>query len=421
MQIKKYIKNIYIYLIAIAIPLSNIKLFTFYSDIKIMHICAIFLSISYLTERIKIIDIIFYILLLGLPLLSIINAINISAFISSYVMWFILTSFILFGIGFTSNHFTISEHKKLLRLSIYLYIVTSMIGIIQFLLNNFFLYGSFYNFLGEFQSHPHYDNTLYGLYRSTSLFIEPSQFGWISIFYAALLIYLRQTLAISRRLYYVGLIIIFFGILSTISASAYIGTTILYFLVKIVQSKKSQAAFVKITTIIFIFTLIFIFQSEIFIYFRLDSIFIEGTSGYIRIMEPILSVLEVFDKYILFGRGLGQQDIFDVTLSYSGHSIDNAIFGYFVVFGLFLGPIIIATVVLYFRGYIFNKENRILIYSIFFAYLSTGAFVALEIPFLFLLFISATITKFKKFNAKPIDINASKNSTGNFRYLSGNN
>lgn len=368
--------------IVLSIFTWNIRLFTFGSDIKLIHLVAIsIISLACLkTAHFK--DFWGLLACAALPLFSLLNVQSTASFSTSYVMWLLTIGFIFLGIPYLNRVFIVDDLKFAIRLSIYFMAGASAFGCFQFFANNFLAF-DLYNFFGPIQAHAHYPNTILGIDRATSVFIEPSQFAWVCLFFLCLMgfLYLNRVdlnLPRWRRVF----VIIASGVGVALSALGFIGALGLFTLLLLErQGQRGRKYAYVILGFAVVFGLVFLTGAARFL--RLDTIAIEGTSGFQRVISPLLALLDVAEVYPLFGRGLGQQGIFDLRLPASEEITHNAVFGFWIVFGLLGGALVLTFLAVAYGKSLWEGRGALLLLFITgFMYLSTGAFIALEIPFL---------------------------------------
>jgi len=103
----------------------------------------------------------------------------------------------------------------------------------------------------------------------------------------------------------------------------------------------------------------------------LHTIFIPGSSGYRRIILPLLNTIEVLSIYPILGRGLGQVGIPSDIINNSEY-IYNGILSLIYTFGLstiiFLFPIVKSII----KTLKFDKDSILFLLNIILIYFSTG-------------------------------------------------
>lgn len=411
------LNQILVWSLVLSIFTWNLRLFTLGSDIKLIHLVAIFiLSLACLkTAHFK--DFWGVLACAALPLFSLLNVQSSGSYSTSYVMWLITIGFIFLGIPYLNRVLTTGDLKFAIRLSLYFMTAAAALGCFQFFLNNFLAF-DFYNFFGPLQAHVHYTNTILGIDRATSIFIEPSQFAWVCLFFLSLMAFLflnRVDLNLPRwrRVF----VIIALGVGVALSAVGFVGALGLFALLLLErQGRRGRKYAYVILGFAVVFGLVFLTGAARFL--RLDTIAIEGTSGFQRVVSPMLALLDMVEVYPLFGRGLGQQGIFDLSLSASEEIIHNAVFGYWIVFGLLGGTLVLTFLSLAYGKNLWGGRGAVLLLFITgLMYLSTGAFIALEIPFLLTL-ASFAVTLVKREKAIDLARAESVSATQSYGYQS---
>jgi hypothetical protein len=297
-------------------------------------------------------------------------------------MWTLTAAFFFFAIPFLNRTLSSAEKIFALRVAFGFMTLAGAFGVFQFFANNFMGLG-IYNFFGPLQAHPHFGNTILGIDRSTSVFIEPSQFAWVSLFFIALAAYLyknRVEIGLPRWRWH--LLVVIFGLLASLSAVGYIGFVILAAILVFEERGRLSSRYLYGVSA-FLGGLVGLVLTGAYRFLRLDTIAVEGTSGFQRLIAPFLALRDTLEHYPLLGRGLGQQGVADLLLANSEEIIHNAVFGFWIVFGLFGGALILF---FFAQSYIKNlwagKAAILPLFMLAYMYLSTGAFIALEIPFL---------------------------------------
>jgi hypothetical protein len=200
-----------------------------------------------------------------------------------------------------------------------------------------------------------------GFYRPLSFFHEPSYLAAISF---VLLLINDRTIRI-KHLSYLLIISI------TFSLSA-IGTGMLLFYLAHNLWYKNRTLFTFCLVIAGIFSAIY--GNEVLAYLRLPEIFVEGTSGYIRLVEPLIITYTVLSSFPL-GIPLGQSEVV----------FNNSLYLIFLYFGLFSPFLIIAWAFV-----VWSRIKRIMYFvnyslGVTFLLLVSGAIFTIESAFLLLL------------------------------------
>lgn len=217
---------------------------------------------------------------------------------------------------------------------------------------------------------------LIGLPRANSLMYEPSIFGVYSLLAFTVCIYLRQKISDKYKIKIYILPIL--GVLLSGSAIAYSGLCIIIISRVILVKYKPLVKFPSI--IIGCISGVFIMSK---ILYRFNEIFIAGTSGYYRVISPIMLIKDMFLSGDIFGIGIGnlQQYIIDKNPIYMlkngyeitlGLTIDNSMLMVILTFGVVSFPLIIYVICLIIK-YISYYNYSIVIGFIFVA-ISTGGY-----------------------------------------------
>ena len=269
-------------------------------------------------------------------------------------------------------------------------LITQILGIIQFALANglhtFFLD----NIFGRFQYSPNQYDMMFGFYRSYSLYIEPSFFGWVINLSITVLLFSNKTI-ISKKKRIRRLIISIMALLCTLSTTAFFFLLIILFVYILSLKKVRKYVFPIMIGALIAFFCLWEFTNILAPLKRLTSINNVGSSGYERIVAPWNYVKAVMKTHPLFGRGLGQEGNVDSigTIGKFG-GVHNALFGIVVNFGLmsfiFFGIFIVNS----YKKYLVNKKIVLLCFAIVAMYASTGSYLSLD-TFFFLIVMLATI------------------------------
>lgn len=310
-------------------------------------------------------------------LLGVINAVDIVEFWKSYVLFLLSLALLIFGPEFISS-FKLSTKISFLNFIFISYKWIVLYGVLQFMLKNIFGSDLLYNNLGVFQYHPHYENELFGLSRATSIFYEPSVFGWVTNLIICALVVFRDKIGIERKTFLNSLFIYLIGLLVSLSSSAFASfflLVVVYFIIK----NRSKGIYILLFLPIFILGLGLLAP-----YLRLSEIGTENTSGYARVIWPFLNLIEVFELYPVLGRGLGQFGVEDNSLLYDG-VIHNSIYGFLISFGL-SSVILISFAFIRLLNYLKHDLLWLVLWICLFSIFSTtGSFLSLELPFVYLL------------------------------------
>jgi hypothetical protein len=373
-MLNKFILSILIF----SIYLINIQFF-FVGTLafKPIHVFAVIYTGLFFFKVPSLKNIIFFLFISLLVFLGYFNALDKVEFWKSFFMLTLSLGLIFFGPNLIRK---ISYDRKInffyFLFSSYKYVV--LYGFIQFISKNFLGVDFLYNNLGQFQYHPHYDNDLFGFTRATSVFYEPSVFGWVSNLIITILLVFRERIGMPNRIFFKFLVIFLIGLLVSLSSSAFVSFIVIYIIFLAIKYKRKKIY-------IFLFLpLIFLIIWLVLPYLRIEEFNDENTSGYSRVIFPFLNLLDVLKTYPYFGRGLGQIGVNDMKLFYDG-VIHNSIYGFFITFG-FSGLILFMIVLRKFYTYIKRDSISILLWLNLILILSTtGSFLSLELPFIYLI------------------------------------
>jgi len=391
---KKSTMSSIVFSLILCLILENLKVFDIMgAALKPIHFILIFASVyCFFLKKQYAIDIITGIIFLFIPVLPIFRINDTREWFKSYMIYFIMCIFMMT----TLRHF-ISEFRN--KYDYYIKILMNVVafaqilGILQFIFMNFFEYFFLRDFFGSFQFHYNAVTQSGGMYRAYSLFHEPSFFALVSNFALAVALFLNSTFFTKRkRIFYIALGIV--SVMCTISASGIIVTLALLLSYYLLKSRKPENIIFYGVVAIIVLGFISRFTNILDPLRRISSeLSMEGTSGYERIVTPLLYINKVFENYPFFGRGLGQEgniDAIGIIGRYS--SVQNSIFSIITTFGfcslLYYIPAITYSV----RKISENRFNIILLVNIWSVYFATGAWCSPDT----LLFLILTITICKR-------------------------
>lgn len=369
----EYKKHILLLLVPICLFLSNFSIITLMG--KKLRPLEIIVPLVVVIFLMKIGSMKFnplYIVMTILPLFGLFNVIDLKSFLESYAFYF-LEIFVLYAILENSHKIPDGIKYRTIELTLKLFILCTIYGLVQFALANFLNNMSLYNSFGWFQYHKHYDNQLQGIIRATSIFYEPSVFGWMSVFVFCLneYFFVKKFNTIVRICTFVAVAISF-------SSSAILGM-LLVFVLNIFVQKNRQNGFVYIVLLLITILIGSFMRIEWNSLFRLNTISSLGSSGYNRVTYPFIAMLQSLKIYPIFGRGLGQISVFDVSIGNSGQ-IYNAIFGIIVSFGISSLIVYSQMLKVFLKWLKLDFSSIIFIALILFLLFSNGSFLTLEFP-----------------------------------------
>lgn len=201
-----------------------------------------------------------------------------------------------------------------------------------------------------------------GFIRPISLYVEPSYLGMVLILCLVTNDFLQKNIYIK-----ISAII---GIILSLSSISLIVLFIYFVLSEIFRNKKYFKYY--------LFLVIFLFAvniGKVLEVIRFDEVLIPGTSGYLRIIEPLLDVAQKIPLYPL-GFPLGQSDVI-----YS-----NSLFLLILYFGIF--SFIIFPIIFYFTYRICSNKEKLIKYWIFIFTLliTSGGIFTIESAFILMIF-----------------------------------
>jgi hypothetical protein len=374
-------------LVVISVAFSNISIIPIASGFKISHISAAVIIAWALSKGVNRSRLLITVAACLIPLLSFLNLVNYQYFSLAYANWILVVGLVIIGVKAWLTYFSIEAFRFLTTTALWSFLITALFGIVQFIFNNFTDI-EVYNFFGPFQAHPHFENTVYGLQRSTSVFFEPSQFGVFTLFSLTIAIYAYKYGIISRSFCFTCSALMAAGIFSSLSATALIG----FFLSAVYYLALARLNLILKFILLFISVALGVganYWDSVFALLRLGSIGVSGTSGNTRVEQSFYVLGKIIEMHPLFGIGLGQSSL------YSDGSLDNAVVhnafaSFFIVFGLLGGLILLSLIMLSVCSYArFTRYSLPVLFSILYTYASNGSFNSFEVPFLVFIASSA--------------------------------
>ncbi len=222
---------------------------------------------------------------------------------------------------------------------------------------------------------------LLGFFRPVSFFHEPSYMAMI--LFTILLILYNQS-AVDKKLYATLVV----GILLSMSSLV----TLMLGIFLIINFTSESKKIVMIFLCIFFPILIYLFQEDISLIFRFAEILDEGTSGYVRLVEPFIITKNYISSNPL-GIPLGQSDVV----------FNNSLFLIPLYFGIF-APVLVLCLLIYTCNKIKKNTKKInYLLCLICLMLVNGAIFTIESAFI-ALFINTIF-----FNRNEIKLNGNKN------------
>lgn len=351
--------------------LSNFSLFSIMGQkIRPLEVVVpiIYLVVNFRTFKMKPMAI----LMLLLPFGAYFSLVDCSSFASSYI-FFVIEVFVLYLAIGTSKYVDTERKEKIIVFVLKLFIFCAYWGMAQFILANFLGSKALYNCFGSLQYHPHYENTLLGMVRATSIFYEPSVFGWMSLFVYVLNQYTRF-----EKYYKKINVLVVISLVISFSSSAIVGFGII-FIIELMDNTKKNSFVLRVLLLFVVAVLLGVSGINIESMLRLNTLNVEGSSGFNRVQYPFDAMIQTLKAYPLFGRGIGQIGIYDPSIENYSY-IYNSIFGIIVTFGV-SGLLIYQQIFSVFRRwYKINKHTIVSSVLILYLLISNGSFLTLEFP-----------------------------------------
>lgn len=393
-------QRIVIILLIISLVTENIRIISILGgDIKLPHIACILGIVIVLSKKIiiKFNYFVMFILFSMLPILPLYRISDKLEWIKTYVNYVLILLFLIFALPPLIKKFN-DNYKRFYTLIIYIIVSIQLLAIVQFILMNYFDYFFLKDVFGIFQFHKSSFGMQNGYYRAYSVFHEPSVLGWVCTSSVAFLLF-NGELTFSNKKIWGFQILNIITILLTVSASALcilMSIIVINLLIKKISSIKFWIIGLGLTLSL---VLLNIFTNVLEPLSRISNeLFTENTSGYERINVPLQYMAQTLKYYPFLGRGIGQEgwgDKVGVIGNYS--AINNSIIGVVVNFGLSSILIYLTAFNLLYEKIKTNRKWWILSINLFGIYLSTGAYISLDI------FVYLVITIFV--GSCKIDIN----------------
>lgn len=293
-------------------------------------------------------------LLITIPcILNIVNLFDIE-FLKTYILFVIYSMFVMIVTSVKNKELCIKYYLFGIKILVYF-------GIIQFIVRLFGIEGLtnlVNNIFGDYTMAENLQqSSFYGIPRINSLLYEPSIFGLTCLSGVGVAIYLKEIKSIYYNKKYFILSVI--GVILSFSATAIMGLVIVIF-TRLILIKNNPLIKYVTTVCAFLFILVGI---NLFLT-RFTELNTPGTSGYYRIISPIMLIKRILSEGYIFGIGMGQLEKyifinepicmmkFGANGWGLGYTIDNVPSMLIITFGIAIIPILI-----YLIMYIYKKIN----------------------------------------------------------------
>jgi putative colanic acid polymerase len=230
------------------------------------------------------------------------------------------------------------------------------------------------------------ESIIYGSSKATGFYLEPAMLGLVSI---CLIVAITNITINYLQIFMLGTVTFLSG------SAAAILTLLAFSILFIIKHKESK---INIKPVLFILLLILLFLVFPYLFLRAETIFIEGTSVYYRLIAPLEPLKDVLLSSP-FGVSFGLME--ETLLSYrlengvnDGTTIDNG--WYLLVFYFGWLGLIVSVIIFFILGkFIVKGDLKLSLLSLYFLLspLFTGAIFSPE--FLFLQFIVLISYRFK--------------------------
>ena len=394
-------EKIFIPLIIVSMALENFRLFTVLgASFKPIHaIAAIAIIYFFFFKKITFKKVVGSLLFLVIPLVPLYRINDTREFMKTYVIYAMMVLFITLVLPHLKEEFK-KGFSSYYRLFNNVIIILCVLGIVQFILMNAFGIMFLDGVFGRFQFHYNSYGQQAGFYRAYSVFHEPSYFGWVLDIALAINLVIKDDGEEKRKPFILVLLVA--TIIMTVSSSA-IWIMAIILVIYLISIRKisvnvvliAPIAVFAVVVLLYLFDFSFITDSLNRLFSEINT---ENTSTFERIKTPIEYVKATMTHYPFFGRGLGQEGDVDIVGKIGNYtSVNNSIFGSFVVLGLTAIVYYIWLVMQFFGKY--GKKNIItrviLMFVLFGMYFATGAFLAFD-TFIFLVIVLMFLSTMEK-------------------------
>tara|TARA_R110001592_G_scaffold338346_2_gene625352 strand:- start:2818 stop:3852 length:1035 start_codon:yes stop_codon:yes gene_type:complete len=289
-----------------------------------------------------------------------IKSAEITDFISTYLLW-VFGSLTIF-IGSVSYLRKENNYSNVYKMALFMIVCFSLV---QVLLLRFFDSTALYNPFGAFTYFGEYSlSKIFSITgpRAFGLFLEPSFNAFIMFFLVSVLLMGEKNDG-KKNVYFLG----FVGILTTASASGILLIFVLFFLLLWLRLFTNNIIRL---VLLFMLPLVLVMFIPDSLMTRLNEVNVEGTSGYWRLVAPIIIISNAM-SILPIGIPFGQINEFVLSMGLShgahkGSSIDNGMAVLIFYFGL--AAFILLAIIIYkliSSIYLRNKEGVIFWWYVF--------------------------------------------------------
>jgi len=367
-------RRLIIILFPISFTLMHFTLFRFFRfEFTTLFISLNILAISSIMNlRLKYKDIFLVSFLFFLPFINILTRdFDLIDFIRSLLLYI---NTILIVVILKNKIFSSRDYHRLFNLIINFGIIASVFLIVQVIHTNVtdskLLYYPFktFTFFGGSRDFYYDTSNFLGVRRGNGFFIEPSVAGWFNCVIFTIILTLPD---LRIKLKKIKLFIVFAGIISSLSASAFVNLIAILTLYYMNKIKYLSNKLLSIPVFVISIYLAFYYLGVIE---RLKQITVLGSSTYYRFMAPYKLLLNVL-KESIFGMPFGSSD-----------SINNSYYLLSYSFGV-IGIILCSLFILYsIYAALSNKEGSIFLFLIVLILAGTGSTYTPEIGAIILIY-----------------------------------
>ncbi|WP_435163687.1 hypothetical protein [Paenibacillus glycanilyticus] len=322
-------------------------------------------------RRIELDKAITILLLLALPLINVYFVSDQLEFFKTFMTYTILLLTYFCVIPFLQGQGS-EVFKVFYRRLLIVILVLQVFGIIQWAAANFLNNMSLYNAYLPFQFNgEQLIGTYKGIIRANSIFPEPSIFAIICNLSSALILAFNR---LKKDLLF--FILNLLCLVITFSSSSYLFYLLIVAVYLLVRRRYGLLAY----GLGLLAIPMMLYSSSLLQVFRFSELYVPGTSGYYRVISPLLMLRDILLYHPATGIGIGQIDLV-IPRDYSqyfvksgkvGDTLDNSLILSLIVFGLPVLFVYGRVLMKYARRFMRQRLNLVLMAFLFSFLISTG-------------------------------------------------
>lgn len=347
--------------------------------------------------------------LLALPLLNVYFVEARTEFFKTFMTYTILVFSYFMVLPYLQRP-SMTPFNSFYRRLLILVAVLQVFGIVQWVTANFFHSMSLFNLYLPFQFN---DEQLVGAYRgltrADSIFPEPSIFAIVCNLSSALILAFGR---LRKDWFFFALNVVAMSL--TFSSSAYLFFLLMLAAYLLLHRKYGWLAY----GLGFLSIALLLYNGNVLQIFRFNELYSPGTSGYYRVVSPLLMLKDVLLHHPLNGIGIGQIDLlipqdyahYFIKSGTVGRTLDNSLMLSFIVFGFPVLFVYYRIVTKYVRRYAKPRLNIVLMLYLVSFLNSTGLLFAPE--FILILLICEWAMYQNAVEAGAVPVERSKEEEG---------